>query len=131
VVKGAASIMVTPAVDVAHAKAANAVLTEPDTLLALVLGGDHLESGIAAIRSALNSNVLRPHFAYVEAKRVAKRFGRRKADFAAVAGLLDEDTVMSAAELKKARDFVAAAGSAAPAKQIEQALDRAAKVTAR
>ena len=131
VVKGKATIMVTPAVDVAHAKAANAVLKEPDTLLALVLGGDHLDDGIAAIRSALNSSVLRPHFAYVEAKRVAKRFGRRKPDFSAVANLLDEETVMSAAELKKAREIVTAAGSAAPAKQIEQALDRAAKAAAR
>jgi hypothetical protein len=131
VVTGSAPVMVTPAVDVAHAKAANAVLAEPDTLLTLVIGGDHLENGIAAIRSALNSQVLRPHFAYVEAKRVAKRFGKRKPDWAAVASLIDEETVMSSGELRKARGFVDAAGTAAPAKQIEKALDRASKVTAR
>jgi hypothetical protein len=38
---------------------------------------------------------------------------------------------MSSGELRKARGFVDAAGTAAPAKQIEKALDRASKVTAR
>jgi hypothetical protein len=56
------------------------------TLLTLVLGGDHLDDGIEAIQVALANPVLRPHYAYIEAKRL-KRFasgrgtqGRRRLD---------------------------------------------------
>ena len=62
--------MVTPPVDDAHAEAALKVLTTPDALLTLALGGDHLDEGIEAIQAALDNPVLRPHFAYIEAKRV-------------------------------------------------------------
>jgi hypothetical protein len=124
-VRGSASVIVTGAVDEAHALAANAVLTSPDALLTLVIGGDHLDEGIAAIRAALNNPVLRPHFAYIEAKRVSVRFGKRKADVETAARLLDEDTVMSSAEMRKAQKLVEAAGAdSAAGKAIAKALDR-------
>lgn len=100
------AVMVTPPVDEAHAKAAMKVLSTPDTLLTLVLGGDHLKDGVEAIQGALNNPVLRPHFAYIEAKRLAQRFGKRKADLSAAAQLIDDVTVMSPAEIKKAAMLV-------------------------
>jgi hypothetical protein len=100
-VEGRATVMVTGAADANHAAAAHAVLATPDAHLVLALGGDHLTDGIAAIQTALACPVLRPHFAAVEAKRVGRRFGRRKPDVKAVAALIDDDSVMSGAELGK------------------------------
>jgi hypothetical protein len=102
VVTGATDVMVTAAKDTAHAEAALKVFSTPDTLLTLVLGGDHLAEGIAAIQTALRNPVLRPHFAFIEAKRLAQRFGQRAPDLAAAAGLIDETAVMSRAEVRKA-----------------------------
>jgi hypothetical protein len=104
---GSAAVMVTPAIDAAHAEAALAVLTTPDALLTLALGGDHLAEGQAAIAAALDCQVLRPHFAYVEAKRAASRFFDRPADLDRAAALIDGDAVMSAAEAAKARGWMA------------------------
>ena len=39
--------------------------------------------------------MLRPHFAAIEAKRLGRRFGKRKADLKAAAELIDASTVMS------------------------------------
>jgi hypothetical protein len=103
---GDAPVMITPPVDENHAAAALRVLTSPDALLTLVIGGDHLEDGIEAIRSALDNDVLAPHYAYIEAKRVGNRFGRREPDIDAVAQLLAEDTVMSGRERIKAVDLL-------------------------
>ena len=122
-VSGSTTIMVTAAVDEAHARAANVVLSTPDTLLILVLGGDHIDEGIAAIRTALSNPVLRPHFAYIEAKRLATRFGRRRPQWDQVDDLLRDATIMSPAEVRKARKLVAAAGESASVKSIARTLD--------
>lgn len=109
VVEGSADVMVTAATDQAHAEAALKVLSSPDTLLTLALGGDHLKDGVEAIGAALANPVLRPHYAYIEAKRLAERFGQRGPD-AAAGKLLEESPVMSDAEKRKAaRLFKAAA----------------------
>jgi hypothetical protein len=110
-VTGETSVMVTPAINDDHARAAFHVLSTPDTLLTMVMGGDHLTDGIAAIQAALDNPVLRPHYAYLEAKRLAKRFGKRKANLKAVAELLDAETVMSPAEIGKAAGLVKAEGA--------------------
>jgi hypothetical protein len=110
-VTGETSVMVTPAIDEDHARAAFHVLSTPDTLLTMIMGGDHLTDGIAAIQTALNNPVLRPHYAYLEAKRLAKRFGKRKANLKAVAELLDAETVMSPAEIGKAAGLVKSEGA--------------------
>lgn len=120
--------MVTSAVDQAHAEAALKVLSTPDTLLSLAIGGDHLYEGMAAIDAAIANPVLRPHFAYIEAKRMATRFRDRKADFGAAAKLIDSSTVMSPAELKRAAAWVKDAGpSTAPGKQLAKELTNKAK----
>ena len=80
-------------------KAALKVLSTPDALLTLVLGGDHRTDGINSIKTALENPILRPHVADVEAKRVVKRFGKRKADLKAAAQLIDDSTEMSPFEI--------------------------------
>jgi hypothetical protein len=108
-VAGAGSVMVTAPVEAEHAEAALRVMSTPDTLLTLALGGDHLPAGVEAVEAALDSAVLRPHFAFIEAKRVATRFFDRPPDLGRAAELLDKSTVMSAAEVNKASRLVAAA----------------------
>jgi len=119
---GETNVTVTAAVDAAHADAAQRVLTTPDTLLTLAFGGDHLKEGIEAIGVALRNAVLRPHFAYVEAKRLATRFMQRQPDLQAAADLLDETTVMSPAEFKKAAQWVKNDGENPGAKAIAKTL---------
>jgi hypothetical protein len=92
---GTTSVTVTAAVNADHAEAAARVLSTPDVLLTLAFGGEHLEDGIAAIHAALKNEVLRPHFAYAEAKRLGTRFGRRPANRKAAAALIDDTIVMS------------------------------------
>jgi hypothetical protein len=103
---GEASVMIATAVDEGHAQAALRVLSAPDALLTLVIGGDHLDEGIDAIGAALDDATLRPHFAYVEAKRIASRFGAREGDVAAASRLLTEDTILSPREARKAVEML-------------------------
>ena len=115
------TVMITGAVDEAHARAAHRVLSTPDALVTLVIGGDHMDEGIEAIRAALNNPTLRPHFGYIEAKRLARPFRDRKPKWQEVESLLDEHTVMSPAELNKAKAMADAAG-ATVAKKIEKTI---------
>ncbi len=132
VVTGQADVMVTPAEDEKHARAALKVLSTPDALLTLVFGGDHLKDGIEAIKMALDNSVLSPHFSYTEAKRVGERFGSRKADMKKVAKLITDSTVMSAAEIKRAAGLVKAEkADSVSGKTIAKALkSKASKVKA-
>jgi len=93
--RGEASVLVTGAVDEKHAAAAHRVLSTPDAHLVLAIGGDHMKDGIAAIQGALDSPVLRPHYAAIEAKRLGRRFGTRKPNVKASADLVDSTTVLS------------------------------------
>lgn len=125
---GETSVMVTPPVDDQHARAALKVLNTPDALLTLAIGGDHLAEGIEAVHTALNNPVLHPHFAYVEAKRLAQRSGKRKSNLKAAAALITDATVMSPAEVHKAAKMVKAEGAdSAPAKSIISTLKQKAK----
>ena len=67
--------MITPATEEEHAVAAKAIFDNADTHLVLALGGDHLKDAVEVIQQALNSKVLKPHYAYIEAKRLGKTFG--------------------------------------------------------
>ena len=111
-VRGQTTVMVTPAQDARHAAAAHKVLATPDAHLVLAIGGDHLSEGIAAIQAALESKVLRPHFAVIEAKRVGRSFGKRKADVKAAAALVDDDAVMSTSEIGRMALIASDAGGA-------------------
>lgn len=116
IVAGQASTMVTSAADADHASAALHVLSTPDALLSVVIGGDHLAEGNAAIQATLDNPILRPHFAYLEAKRRGRRFGQRNADLQAAADLIDEDTILSPAETKKVVQMAKDAAGAPSAK---------------
>ncbi|MGF1643192.1 MAG: hypothetical protein ACFCUJ_06070 [Thiotrichales bacterium] len=128
-VSGEAQVMITSAVDDDHAQAALKVLSTPDALLTLVMGGDHLTDGIDAIQTALKNTVLRPHFAYIEAKRLGERFGKRKANLKAAAQLIDDATVMSPSEIKRAAGLVHDDADSAAGKSLTKALKSKASKT--
>jgi hypothetical protein len=107
-VKGQTSVMVTAAVDDSHAQIAGRILSTPDTLLTLAIGGDHMKDGIEVIQAALENSVLRPHYAFIEAKRLGRRFGKRKPNLDVVAELIDKETIMSSAEVKRAAELIRA-----------------------
>ena len=99
-VSGSATVFVTGARDASHAAAAHRVLATPELHLVLVVGGDHVAEGIAALNFALEDPVLSPHYAAIEAKRrgalpqAAKRRGDPRL-------ALRETMVMSASEAAK------------------------------
>ncbi len=114
-------VMVGPAVTEGHVRAAGTVLSTPDALLTLVIGGDHLVEGVEAIRTALAEPVLRPHYAYTEARRLMMPAGARKADIEQAASLIDDATVMSPAELARASAWIKARRGKA-AQQLQKIL---------
>lgn len=120
-IAGETDVVVKPAENPKHAIAAKRVLSTPDTLLTLALGGDYPERGIEAIQAALKDPVLKPHFAYVEAKRLATPFLGRAADLNGAAQLIAENTVMSPDEAAKAKAYKRAglAGSLPGRRKIE------------
>jgi DNA-binding response OmpR family regulator len=85
----------------AHETVARKILETPDTLLTLVLAGDHLPEGMAALQAGLSNSVLRPHYAAIEARRLARRFRDRPADIVAAAAHLDESTVLTPSEIQR------------------------------
>jgi hypothetical protein len=99
--------MITPAIDEEHASAAKAILDNADTHLVLVLGGDHMEDAVAVIQKALGSKILKPHYAYIEAKRLSKAFGNRKAQKDKAKALVEKEreVVLNNKEKQKAADF--------------------------
>jgi hypothetical protein len=132
-VAGEAPVMVLPALDETHAESALRILSTPDALITLAIGGDHMEDGIAAIDAALASDVLRPHVAYIEARRRASAFQERSPDVGAAADLIDADTVMSDAEVAKAARLLEAAaerGEPAPARLVATLRERAENASA-
>ncbi len=120
---GELRVTVTAVADAAHAEAAQKVLSTPEMLLVVALGGDHLKEGSEAIGAALGNKILRPHFAYLEAKRLAAGFFKRAPDLQAVAGLIDETTVLSPAEFSKlvriVKDNAGSAGAQALATTLK------------
>jgi hypothetical protein len=100
-IAGSTSIMVTSPKNDEHARAALKVLSTPDTLMSLAIGGDHLEVGNEVIRAAISHPVLRPHYSLIEAKRLGQRYFGRKPDLKEAAEIVDEETIMSPAEVKR------------------------------
>ena len=71
---GMTRVNVTDAQDAQHRMAALSALGNRQTLLSLAIGGDHLVEGQRAIKAALDSPVLRAHYAIVESKRLIRPF---------------------------------------------------------
>jgi len=106
--RGTGSLLISPATTDSHAKAARRLLSSPDALLVLAIGGDHLEEGIAAFEQAHEDPVLRPHVAFVKARRLGSRFRARRPDREAAMQLISEGCVMSPAEMSRAAELVRA-----------------------
>ena len=100
---GKTTVIITEPRNKRHEDAAQCVLCEPDTLLALVLGGNHLKAGMAAIDAALKNPVLRPHYAWIEAKRRAALPSAGLRQLTAAALLIDARTVLSRQEREKVK----------------------------
>jgi hypothetical protein len=105
-VHASATVMVTPPLSTSHAAAAHKLLATPNTHLVLVLGGDQFTDGVEAVQQALEDEVLRPHYACVEARRQASGYFGRKADCKKAKELICEDgCVMSPAEMKRLKNL--------------------------
>ncbi|KAJ9648690.1 hypothetical protein H2199_000603 [Coniosporium tulheliwenetii] len=101
-ISGSTTVLITPPQSDTHAAAAHRILTTPDAHLVLVLGGDHLVEGIAAVQGALGDRTLRPHFAAIEAKRLAKPTMKCGVDIGKAASLIeDEDVLLCSREVMK------------------------------
>ncbi|MHA2250464.1 MAG: hypothetical protein ACXAD7_08880 [Candidatus Kariarchaeaceae archaeon] len=100
------NILITPAVDIDHAKIAMRLLSTPDTLLSLVISGDHLIEGNKVINAALENPILKPHFAFIEVKRIGNRFKQRKPDYTRVSELLQTKVILSSSEILKIKKLV-------------------------
>lgn len=105
-VSGSTTVLVTGPTSAEHAAAAHKVLTTPDVHLALVFGGDHLDDGWEAVDAAIANDTLGPHYAAIKARSVGKKFMDREADPAAVAELVNDDTVMTPAEQEKIQSLM-------------------------
>lgn len=101
-VTGRTNVFITNANEPQHAAAAHKILTTPDAHVVLVLGGDHLKEGIEAIQQAVEDPTLGPHYAAVEAKRLAQPFRDRDADCGPAERLLEKtDAVQTEREKAK------------------------------
>jgi hypothetical protein len=101
-VRSSTTVMVTPPLSASHAAAAHKLLVTPSTHLVLILGGDHLKDGVKAIKQALDDEVLRPHYAGVEAKRKAAAHFGQKGDCQGAEELIRcKGCVLSPAEERK------------------------------
>jgi hypothetical protein len=100
-VVGYTTVLVTGPKDASHAAAAHKLLACPDAHLVLVFGGDHLKDGISAIQAALKDDTLRPHYAVVEARRLATRFEDREPDIDAAKKLVEGNIVVTKSENQK------------------------------
>jgi hypothetical protein len=101
--------MVTAPADQSHADAAKQTLAEPDLLLTLAIGGDHLQEGNAALAAAMGDDMLAPHFAVVAAKQAGRPFGKREANPEQALSLLGSDPVLTPSEARKAAAIIAEA----------------------
>jgi hypothetical protein len=100
--KAEKSVTILPPQDEAHCKAARAVLDTPEALLTLAFGGDQYPAGNDALRLALDSPVLRPHFRLVEFRIRTQDPQAKEADLNAAFDALtgSPDAVLNADELK-------------------------------
>ncbi|MCP4213210.1 MAG: hypothetical protein GY765_01080 [bacterium] len=96
---GSTSLMVRDPIDDAQAEAALCVFSNPNSLLALAIGGDHVKDKYEAFGDALTHKELKSHYALVEAKRLGQFFKKRRPDLVATAKIVKNDTVMSRAEI--------------------------------
>jgi len=96
---GETKVFVAPPINSKHAEIACKLLSTPNTLLSLVFGGDNIKDGLEAIQLGLKHKTLRPHYAYIEAKRLVSKYKDRQPNLEAVSALL-KDAIMTKAEVR-------------------------------
>ena len=101
-----ASVNISAAESLDHAKVAKKLLATPDLLLTLVFGGDNLPKGVAALKLALKQPILRPHFVFAEVRRLVQKRDNKAGNLQKVAALMLENPVMSICETKKAAQLL-------------------------
>ncbi len=99
-VTGKTTVFITDAHESKHAAAAHKILTTPDAHLVLVLGGDYLEEGVEAIQQAVEDKTLGPHYAAIEAKRLAQPYKGRCADCEEAKQLMEQRGVVASRKEK-------------------------------
>src|SRR5262249_46659879 len=77
--------------------AALRILSTPDTLFSIAIGGDHLIEGNKAIDFAMRNPILRPHFAIIRAK--LHLIGPREVKVDEACALIDDKVIMSFDEI--------------------------------
>jgi hypothetical protein len=90
-------VRVTGPFDDDHRAAALRILSTPDTLFSIAIGGDHLIEGNKAIDFAMRNPILRPHFAIIRAK--LHLIGPREVSLDEACALIDDKVVMSFDEI--------------------------------
>lgn len=98
-IAGSTGLMVTPPQDEDHARAALKIFSNPDTILALAIGGEHLKTGHEIISAAVSNPVLKPHYDLIAAKRESQRFFKKQPNFQRTTEIVNKETVMSPAEV--------------------------------
>ncbi len=71
-VSGGCEVMVWGANNPKHAQVALKILKTPDSLFAMVHGGQDADAGVQAIQRALDVEELKPHYLFTEARRLFK-----------------------------------------------------------
>lgn len=103
-VSGETAVLISSPKDEKHARAAIHVFRNPALLSAIVIGGDHFEEANKAIDKVIENPILKPHYNYFKAKRIAQGFFYRKPDLQKTIDILEDDkdcdsyTLMSGAE---------------------------------
>lgn len=116
----ATAVAVEPPPDTATARVAEDLLATPDLLLSVALGADHLPDGSRALAHALADPVLRPHYAAIEARRLARR--RTRAARRRATALCREAVVAAASERAKLARLVAGGWSSRLARALGRRL---------
>jgi len=94
-----ATLLIAPVEDQDHCDAARAVLDTPDFLLVLALADDSSGQAIEALRLALRSKTLRPHFAFINFKLLSQSAASKPADLNAACEFLKTELELGSAVL--------------------------------
>ncbi len=111
-VTGRSALRVEPPETDKQERAALAVLDTPNIMLPLVFGASQ-DDGVDALKKAVDDAILGPHYAVIEAKRLAGQATSLK-HFAAAAKLIDERSVLTGAESLRLAEIVEKAAKRAP-----------------
>jgi len=122
VVAGETTVLITGVENAAHAAAAHEILSTPDAHVVLVVGGDHLSEGMAAIQTAVADPVLGPHYGIIEAKRLANLPQGAARNEKAIVKLLSKGPVASRAERQRLDQGLKATATAARSASMSKAL---------